>query len=37
MKNLNEFQKSHMNLSKSNFNDENQRRKYAVGTKSFLG
>ena len=37
LKNLQEFRRSHMHLSRSNFDEENQRRKYAVGTKSFLG
>lgn len=37
MKNLSEFRKSHMNLAKSNFRDENERRKYAVSTRTFLG
>ena len=37
IKNLSEFKKSHMNLTKSNFRDENDRRKYAVSTRTFLG
>lgn len=36
-KNVNEFQMSHINVNKSNFKEENQRKKFSVTQKTFLG
>ena len=37
LRNTNEFYQSHTNINKSNFNDENSRKKFSMLQRSFLG